>query len=184
MTFQKVTLNCGRVSVDLTGLPFLSVRGVFEHGKRRGTPVDGLELLSIGEQPTLRQYDISDRDSDRFSTIIVVTPLSALSFNTSVAFGRQEYPGTNFGLRNNDNQVYSLGFDYVPTDRVSMGVTYGFEKYTALQASRTANPLPANTLAFLNDPTQQFNDPRRDWTDDSPRHPRDTKVATGSGRPS
>jgi MtrB/PioB family decaheme-associated outer membrane protein len=164
---ENTTEDIGRVSVDLTGLPFLSVRGVFEHGKRRGTPVDGLELLSIGEQPTLRQYDISDRDSDRFSTIIVVTPLSALSFNTSVAFGRQEYPGTNFGLRNNDNQVYSLGFDYVPTDRVSMGLTYGFEKYTALQASRTANPLPANTVAFLNDPTQQFNDPRRDWTDDS-----------------
>src|SRR5262249_42596920 len=29
------------------------------------------------------------------------------------------------------------------------------------------NPLPANTAAFLSDPTQQFNDPRRDWTDDS-----------------
>ena len=153
--------------MDLTGLPWLSVRGVFEHGKRRGSPVDGLELLAIGEQPLLRQYDISDRDQDRFSTIIMVTPVSQFSFNTPSAFGRQEYPGTTFGLRNNDNQVYSLGFDYVPADQVSMGLTYGFEKYTALQASRTANPLPANTVAFLNDPTQQFNDPRRDWTDDS-----------------
>ena len=55
----------------------------------------------------------------------------------------------------------------MPSDDVSLGASYGFEKYTALQASRTANPLPANTPAFLNDPTQQFNDPRRDWTDDS-----------------
>src|SRR5262249_47485 len=38
---------------------------------------------------------------------------------------------------------------------------------TALQASRTANPLPADTVQFLNDPTQQWNDPRRDWTDNS-----------------
>ena len=164
---EKTTEDIGRASVDLTGLPWLSVRGVFEHSKRRGSPVDGLELLAIGEQPLLRQYDISDRDQDRFSTIIMVTPVSQFSVNTSVSFGRQEYPGTNFGLRNNDNQVYSLGFDYVPGDKVSMGLTYGFEKYTALQASRTANPLPANTVAFLNDPTQQFNDPRRDWTDDS-----------------
>jgi hypothetical protein len=44
---------------------------------------------------------------------------------------------------------------------------YGYEKYSALQASRTANPLTANNLANLADPTQQFNDPRRDWTDDS-----------------
>jgi len=164
---EKTTEDIGRASVDLTGLAWLSVRGVFEHSKRRGTPVDGLELLSIGEQPTLRQYDISDRDQDRFSTIIMVTPVSQFSVNTSVSFGRQEYPGTNFGLRNNDNHVYSVGFDYVPTDQVSMGLTYGFEKYTALQASRTANPLTANTEAFLNDPTQQWNDPRRDWTDDS-----------------
>jgi MtrB/PioB family decaheme-associated outer membrane protein len=167
---EKTTEDIARTSVDLTGVPWLTVRGVFEHSKRRGSPVDGLELLSIGEQPLLRQYDISDRDQDRFSTIIMVTPMSQLSFNTSVAFGRQEYPGTTFGLRNNDNHVYSLGFDYVPTDQVSMGLTYGYEKYTALQASRTANPLPANTVAFLNDPTQQFNDPRRDWTDDSADH--------------
>jgi len=164
---EKTTEDIGRASVDLTGLPWLSVRGVFEHSKRRGSPVDGLELLAIGEQPLLRQYDISDRDQDRFSTIIMVTPVSQFSVNSTVSFGRQEYPGTTFGLRNNDNQVYSVGFDYVPGNKVSMGPTYGFEKYTALQASRTANPLPANTVAFLNDPTQQFNDPRRDWTDDS-----------------
>jgi MtrB/PioB family decaheme-associated outer membrane protein len=162
---ENTTEDIGRVSVDLTGLPFLSVRGVFEHGKRRGTPVDEAELLAIGEQPLLRQYDISDRDQDRFSTIIIITPVSQFSVNTTVSFGRQEYPGTYFGLRNNDNHVYSLGFDYVPADKVSMGLTYGFEKYTALQASRTANPLPAG--ASPNDPTQQFNDPRRDWTDDS-----------------
>jgi hypothetical protein len=46
-----------------------------------------------------------------------------------------------------------------------MGLSYGLEKYTALQASRTANPLPAG--GSLTDLTQQFNDPRRDWTDDS-----------------
>ena len=164
---ENTTEDIGRVSMDLTGLSWVTVRGVFEHSKRRGSAVNGLELLSIGEQPTLRQYDISDRDQDRFSTIVTVTPTSEFSVTSSIAFGRQEYPGTNFGLRNNDNNVYSLGFDYVPIDKVSMGVTYGFEKYNALQASRTANPLPANTVTFLNDPTQQFNDPRRDWTDTS-----------------
>jgi hypothetical protein len=96
-----------------------------------------------------------------------VTPLSQLSVNASAGIGRQDYPGTNVGLRNNDNHVYSLGFDLVPSDKVSLGASLGREKYTALQASRTAAPLTANTVAFLNDPSQQFNDPRRDWTDDS-----------------
>ena len=164
---EKTTEDIGRASVDLTGLDWLTVRGVFEHSKRRGSEVDGLELLAIGEQPLLRQFDISDRDQDRFSMILMVTPASIFSMNGSVSFGRQEYPGTTFGLRSNDNRVFTLGFDFVPTDAVSFGASYGFEKYTALQASRTANPLPANTVEFLNDPSQQFNDPRRDWTDDS-----------------
>ena len=164
---ENTTEDIARASVDLTGLGWLTVRGVYEHSKRVGSPVDPLELLAIGEQPTLRQYDISDRNQDRFNAIVQVTPLSQFSVNGSAGIGRQDYPGTNFGLRNNDNHVYSVGFDYVPSNEVSLGASYGYEKYTALQASRTANPLPANTVAFLNDPTQQFNDPRRDWTDDS-----------------
>jgi MtrB/PioB family decaheme-associated outer membrane protein len=164
---EKTTEDIARTSVDLTGLGWLTVRGVFEHSKRAGSPVDVLELLAIGEQPALRQYDISDRDQDRFNTIVTVTPVSQFSINASAGIGRQDYPGTTFGLRSNDNQVYSAGFDFVPSDKVSLGASYGREKYTALQASRTANPLPANTVAFLNDPTQQFNDPRRNWTDDS-----------------
>jgi MtrB/PioB family decaheme-associated outer membrane protein len=164
---EKTTEDIGRVSVDLTGLGWVTVRGVFEHAKRAGSTPDEMELLSIGEQPSLRQFDISDRNQDRFNAIVQITPLSQFSMNASAGIGRQEYPGTNLGLRNNDNHVYSVGFDFVPSDHVSLGATYGFEKYTALQASRTSNPLPANTLAFLNDPTQTFNDPRRDWTDDS-----------------
>jgi hypothetical protein len=164
---EKTTEDIARASVDLTGLGWLTVRGVFEHSKRAGSRVDVLELLAIGEQPGLRQYDISDRNQDRFNTIVTVTPLSQLSINASAGVGRQDYPGTTFGLRSNDNQVYSVGFDFVPSDKVSLGASVGSEKYTALQASRTANPLPANTVAFLNDPLQQFNDPRRNWTDDS-----------------
>jgi MtrB/PioB family decaheme-associated outer membrane protein len=164
---EKTTEDIARASVDLTGLAWLTVRGVFEHSKRVGSPVDPLELLAIGEQPELRQYDISNRNQDRFNAIVQVTPLSQFSVNASAGIGRQAYPGTTFGLRNNDNHVYSVGFDVVPSDKVSLGASYGYERYTALEASRTANPLPANTVAFLNDPTQQFNDPRRDWTDNS-----------------
>ena len=164
---EKTTEDIARASVDLTGLGWMTVRGVFEHSKRTGSAVNGLELLAIGEQPLLRQYDISDRNQDRFNAIVTLTPLSQFSVNASAGIGSQEYPGTNFGLRNNDNHVYSVGFDFVPSDRVSLGASYGYEKYTALQASRTANPLPANTVANLADPTLQFNDPRRDWTDDS-----------------
>ncbi len=162
---EDTTEDIGRVSMDVTGVSWLTVRGVFEHSKRRGSAANEAELIAIGEQPTLRHYDISDRDQDRFSTIITVSPASTFSFNGSVAWGKQDYPGTNFGVQSADSNVYSIGFDFIPRDGVSLGAMYGWERYTAFQKSRTANPLPAG--GSLDDPTQQFNDPRRDWTDDS-----------------
>src|SRR5262249_57033741 len=101
------------------------------------------DLIAAGIQPSLRQFDVSNRDLDRFSTILLVTPVSRFSINASAAIGKENYPGTNFGLRNNDNHVYTVGFDLVPIESVNLGVTYGYERYTALQASRTANPLPS-----------------------------------------
>jgi MtrB/PioB family decaheme-associated outer membrane protein len=154
-----------RASIDATGITWLTLRGVYEHSKRAGSEVDVAELIAIGEQPSLRQFDISDRNKDRVSGIVQIMPISQFSINASASVGKEDYPGTGFGLRNNDNHVYSVGFDVVPSDKVSFGGSYGYEKYTALQASRTANPLPAG--ASLTDPTQQFNDPRRDWTDNS-----------------
>src|SRR5262249_46418193 len=143
--------------IDVTGVSWLTLRGVYEHGQRRGSAVNEAELIAIGEQPSLRQFDVSDRDRDRLSAVAFLTPISFLAFNGSVGVGREHYPGTNLGLRSNDNHVYSVGVDLVPSDAVNVGVSYGWERYTALQASRTSNPLP--------DPT--FIDPRRDWTDDS-----------------
>ncbi len=159
--------DTGRASIDLTGVSWVTVRGVYEHSKRTGSSVDQLELLSFGEQPLLRQYDIADRNRDRFSTILQLTPASVFSVNGSVAVGKDQYPGSYFGLQQTDNHEYTLGFDVVPGKTVSFGTMYGYARNTALQASRSANPLPANTIVYLNDPTQQFNDPRRDWTDNS-----------------
>jgi hypothetical protein len=83
-----------------------------------------------------------------------VTPVSSLSFNGSVTAGKEDRGATVFGLRSNDSRGYSVGLDFVPGATVSLGLSYEFEKYTALQASRQANP------------GVQFDDPTRDWTTD------------------
>ena len=162
---EKTGEDTLRASVDATGVGWLTLRGVYEHGKRTGSGLNLGELLAIGEQPSLRQFDVADRTRDSFRGILQVMPVSTFSVNASAGVGREDYSATSFGLRNNDNHVYSVGFDFVPVDAISFGGSYGYEKYSALQASRVANPLPAG--GSLDDPTQQFNDPRRDWTDDS-----------------
>src|SRR5206468_9481685 len=75
--------------------------------------------------------------------------------NATVSAGKEDRPGAAFGLRSNDNHAYSVGFDYIPLDKVSMGLEFEHEVFTSLQGSRQANPGP------------QFGDPTRDWTTDA-----------------
>lgn len=160
-TFRSVdttTENTLRLSADATGVGWATVRAVYEHAKRVGSGLDEQALDDIGEQVSLRQFDISDRASNRFSGIVILTPLSSLSLNATAFVGREDRPGAVFGLRSNDNTGASVGFDLVPGSRVSAGASYEYEKYSALQASRQANP------------GAQFDDPTRDWTTDSADH--------------
>lgn len=154
-TFDTTNENTLRLSADATGIRWVTVRAVYEHAKRVGSGLDEQTLDDIGEQVSLRQFDISDRNSNRFSTIFMFTPQSAVSLNATVFVGSEDRPGAVFGLRSNDNHGGSVGVDYVPGNAVSVGASYEFEKYTALQRSRQANP------------GVQFEDPTRDWTTDS-----------------
>jgi hypothetical protein len=167
----ETTEDVVRLSADSTGLGWLTVRGIYEHAERRGGSVDRHMYFEINEQPALRQFDISDRDRDRVSAIVVVTPVSTVSFNGSIGVGNEDYPDAYFGLRDNDNVVYTVGADFVPRDFVNFGVSWGYEEYNALQASRTAtNPVGSGQTineTVLANPALEFNDPRRDWTADS-----------------
>jgi len=152
--FDTTRENTVRFSADATGVSWLMLRAVYEHGARAGSGFDEQALDDIGEQVSLRQFDISDRNANRVSVLAQVTPVSAFSLNGSVSAGNEDRPGAVFGLRSNDNRSYSVGVDYVPRESVSMGAQYTWEKYKTLQASRQANPGP------------QFADPTRDWTTD------------------
>jgi len=151
-SFDTTTEDTLRLSADASGISWLMLRAVYEHAKRTGQGFDQEALDDIGEQVSLRQFDISDRTSDRVSLIAQVTPVSAVSLNGTVTAGKEDRGATVFGLRSNDSRAYSLGFDYVPRPSISLGASYEWERYTSLQASRQANPGP------------QFNDPTRDWT--------------------
>jgi MtrB/PioB family decaheme-associated outer membrane protein len=150
-------------SLDTTGLTWLSLRGVYEHATRTGTGLDLTDLIAEGEQPTLRQYDIASKNTDRFSTILQVLPVSTFSISAMAGIGKENYPDTTvtngFGLFRDDSHSYSVGADYVPVDQVSMGIMYERDTFTGLQWSRTANPLSATD--------QTFTDPRRNWSDHS-----------------
>jgi MtrB/PioB family decaheme-associated outer membrane protein len=152
--FARTTDDIVRASIDTTA-GWVTLRGIVEHAARRGSGFDRDLLVELGEQPTLQHFDIADRDRDRVTALLQVTPAPSFGFSASAATGKDDYKNSGFGLRNNENRTYTFTADLTPIDEIAAGVFYTFEKYTALQNSRQASP------------GAQFLDPTRNWSIDS-----------------
>jgi MtrB/PioB family decaheme-associated outer membrane protein len=150
--FEETTEHTVRASLDSTGLAWGSMRLQYEHGERTGKGLDEQVFSDIGEQVSLRQFDISNRRRDRLTALVEVVPVSSLGFNASAGAGQEHRPGAVFGLQDNDLRTFSLGVDANRKDVLLLGSQYSFEHYGTLQHSRQASP------------GTQFEDPTRDWS--------------------
>ena len=152
--FEETTEDILRASIDATGFAWGSVRLQYDHSKRRGEGFDEEVLDDIGEQVSLRQFDISDRDRDRVSAIVQVMPWDTIGFNFTTSVAQDNRPDAAFGLQDNDMHSVTFGVDFTPRETLTLGASYAFEHYGTFQKSRQANP------------GVQFDDPRRDWWTD------------------
>jgi MtrB/PioB family decaheme-associated outer membrane protein len=151
---DETTEQTLRAALDSTSLNWGSLRLQYEHSVRTGKGLDEEAFSDIGEQVSLRQFDISDRTRDRVTAIVQVVPVSAVGLNASTSLGLETRPDAAFGLQDNDVRGFTVGADVAARANAVAGLTYGFEKYTTLQRSRQANP------------GVQFDDPTRDWSTD------------------
>ncbi|RPI57629.1 MAG: hypothetical protein EHM55_01205 [Acidobacteria bacterium] len=180
--FESTTENVVRVIFDSVGNGWFSLRTKFEHAERRGEGIEHgeLELAAINEQPGMRHFDIAPRDRNRVTVLGSVTPSGVLSFSASVAAGKDDYrlelpetktpPNSLFGLRDNTHQVVTFGLDAVPSNRVTLGASYSFEHYNALNRSRQASP------------GVEFTDPSRNWSAEGTDHVHSVILTAGVNR--
>ncbi|OFV89979.1 MAG: hypothetical protein A3H95_09870 [Acidobacteria bacterium RIFCSPLOWO2_02_FULL_64_15] len=152
--FESTTEHTFRSAIDTSRSQYVTARLAYEHSNRTGQGLDEEVLDDIGEQVSLRQFDISNRSRDRITFTTQVTPVSMVAVMLSAQAGRDTRPAGNFGLRKLDTNGYSIGFDVTPVETVGVGLTYTFEDAATEQKSRQANP------------GAQFNDPTRDWFTD------------------
>jgi hypothetical protein len=157
--YERTAEDVFRASIDSTSNQYVTARLKYEYSTRNGSGFDEEALTEIGEHVELRHFDIAPRDRNRITALLTVTPVGFLDVNATVSTGHDKYPESYFGLRDYKNNGYSVGFDVVPNAIVSLGLNYGFEKYTSLQWSRTAAPLSPTNGQFL--------DPTRDWNLDT-----------------
>jgi MtrB/PioB family decaheme-associated outer membrane protein len=149
--FESTAENAIRLSVDSVGSGVVTVRTIYQRSSREGSGFDPHILEEANEQPGMRHFDVANRDRDRVTAAIHVTPLPQAGFNASIGYGKDDYKESHFGLRDNRHNVYSLGMDFVPVEAVALYASYSREKFEAHQWSRTAAP------------GAQFVDPTRDW---------------------
>lgn len=154
--FEETGENTIKLAFDTTGWRYAMLRMQYDYAKRSGTGLDE-EVFDCDEagKACPRQFDISDRNRKRFTFMGSATPSDLFSVDATVGVFRDERPDTEFGLQTTDGDFYSVGVNVTPSQKVAFGVTYGKDKYQALQKSRQANP-----------GTQEY-DPTRDWTTDA-----------------
>ena len=145
-----------RASVDTVGNQYVTVRAGMEHTNRVGAGFSEASIEDGGAQSGLRFYDEADRQRNKGTLLVVLTPLSFFDVTTSVSKGKDVYNGEGhqFGLLDNSNTNVTVAISVSPSDAVDVGASYGRDRYVSDQMSRNANPPP--------DPT--WTDPSRDWT--------------------
>jgi len=152
--FQSTDENVFHVSADAVGTQWLTFRAQYDYGDRKGAGLNEDLLIEIGEQPDLRHYDLADRTRHRVTGQIDIVPNDVWTFSVSAGGGKDNYPGSYFGLQHSTVQTYSASADFHLPSGFGGGGTYNYERYTGLQQSRSAS-------------SDQADDPLRNWTADS-----------------
>lgn len=152
--FATTTENSVKFSVNSTGSPIFTLRSSYLLARRTGSGFDVHVLERAGQQPGMRHSDVANRDRNRGTATLSVTPSERLNLSLSVAAGTDTYPDQEFGLLNNKNQSYTAGVDVIPNDMATFSVLYAFEKYDHRTKSRNASPGPT----FVNPAYDWYND--------------------------
>jgi hypothetical protein len=144
-----------KVSVDSTGSQRFMLRAQYENRQRTGDGFEPEALADVGELPTMRHFDIADRDRNRFTFIGTAPVTSDIELNASIGVGRDEYTESQHGpLVVRFESVLDRAPTSAPDDRFNLLRQLRVEDYSSLQRSRNAS-----------DAVQQA-DPKRDWTTD------------------
>jgi MtrB/PioB family decaheme-associated outer membrane protein len=152
--FETTDENVFRVSLDSAGNSRFMARLQYEDRQREGDGFNPEELDHVGEIPTMRHFDIADRDRTRTTFIGTAALTPTFEVNASIGIGRDEYTGSGHGLLHFDSDQYSVGASFAPDDRYNANASWGWENYTSQQRSRNASD------------AVQLADPARDWTTD------------------
>ncbi len=144
---NRASENTRRVSLDYTGISWLTLRGTVSYATRRA---DGYHQLTTAENPDTRRFDEADRNVSRVSFLALATPIDQIDVMATVDVGRTNYINSDFGVQKDNSDALGGEIDWSPSSRFSIGGGFVHESYRNQFRSRYRT---GNTPATLANPT-------------------------------
>jgi hypothetical protein len=129
----KTTETTPRVSLDYTGLDWVSFRGSYSTGSRRS---NSFYTASSSELTDFRRFDLADRDRTRTTLGATVTPIDQLTVSLSWQEWDDNYPHSLYGTQTDNSKASGIDADWSPNSRFTIGAGYTTEDLTNVLSSR------------------------------------------------
>jgi MtrB/PioB family decaheme-associated outer membrane protein len=128
-------------TLDIKPLNGLLFRASYKHSWRDAPDYTNNRAAVIDSADISRKFYLAKRDRDRVSLFADYSPWDNLGLHAGFEFTGESYPDTTLGTQNDFNFSPSVGFVYVPTERLRFFGDYNFDIYSwrldAMQRSNT-----------------------------------------------
>jgi MtrB/PioB family decaheme-associated outer membrane protein len=148
-----------KVSVDFTGLDWVTLRASYLTGSRRGS---AYHIIASNENPTFRRFDEADRNRERTNFEAEFNPTDQFGFSLTWQVGHDGYPNSLYGVQSDKSIMAGASLEWTPSSRFSMNVGYSREDYNNFlkQQYRTGSvdsTLNNPSWVWLNNNTDHIN---------------------------
>jgi MtrB/PioB family decaheme-associated outer membrane protein len=141
---NRDTEKTRRVSLDYSGIEWLTLRGSVSYATRRG---DLYHQVSTSENPDTRRFDEADRNLTRVSFLALATPIDQIDVMGTLDVGIANYIHSDFGVQKDNSTAVGGEVDWSPSPRFSIGGGYVRESYRNEFMSRYRTGSTPATLA-------------------------------------
>jgi MtrB/PioB family decaheme-associated outer membrane protein len=149
--FGKTKEKGPRVSLDYSGLDWLSLHSSYSTTKRRGDQY----LEGATEILDFRRFDLSDRDRKRTNILATLTPMDKIDLSFNYQIGDDKFPNSLYGTQSDKSTAKGFDVDWNPISRFSVSGGYSKEDVKNILNSRFQT-------GAVGSPT--FDNPTYKWT--------------------
>ncbi|HEX6559344.1 MAG TPA: MtrB/PioB family outer membrane beta-barrel protein [Longimicrobiales bacterium] len=145
-----------RVSVDFTGLEWLTLHSSYTSTRRRGDNY----AKAATELIDFRRFDLADRNRTRTNVLATVTPLRQISVSVNYGLGDDKFPNSQYGTQS--DKATTKGFDVGFDDLKRFTISVGYSRDDATNVLNSRYRTGAAGTPTYDNPTYKWTNTNKD----------------------